>query len=518
MTIGAVRPAGADTPFDVTRFSNVLNSELTGRAVGFQFTVGEGHDRVASGAGGIARASIDTQPAPMTEFTEMSIASMSKVITAVAVLQLLDRNHISLDAPVGPFLPAAWLAAPMFRQITFRQLLTHTSGIQSTSTGPLALDYASLRSFATNAPACNPTAPSYPCLAAPGTGRYENANFAYFRLIIPVLAGTSPSPDTGDGWGAAYAQYVRQNVLAPSGPYAATCATDNWSGLDYHYEPAGPTEPGWDLGDLTELCGSQGWVLSTSEYNGFFREVVAPDSTIPYTRWLGGTGAAGTGPTLGALMEMSCIGFAQQVCNGDAGGHSYWAHGGYYPDSGNPGEFNGVTVAFDTGMTVTLFVNSPLAYPFDSFPGDSPLQAVLDAFTTTMAGLPVCGPQVSGAVNWDGSVTVSGSCFTPHTTARLVLQNSSTNQIVSSVSVQNDGTFSVVPWTVGQGCAPGTKIWADDTYTSYQSWGTQSNQVSVDAGCTSQDGWTGGGTGSGSGGPACGPGSWPPRRCVPNMQ
>jgi hypothetical protein len=294
--------------------------------------------------------------------------------------------------------------------------------------------------------------------------------------------------------------------------------TNTWSGLDYHYEPAGPTEHGWDVGDLTELCGSQGWVLSTAEYNAFFREVVAPVSTIPYTQWLGGTGAAGTGPSLGNLMKMTCIGFAQQVCSGSVDGHPDWAHGGYYPDNANPGEFNGITVAFDTGLTVTLFVNSPLTYPFDSFPSDSPLQAVVDAFTTTLAGPPACAPHVTGALDWGGSVTVSGSCFTPDTTARLVLQTGSTKQIVRFVSVAKDGTFSVVAWAAGQGCVPGTRIWADDTYTSYGLSSTESNQVSLDAGCTSQAGWTGGGTGSGSGGPACGPGSWPPRRCGPNMQ
>ncbi|MEZ5972421.1 MAG: serine hydrolase domain-containing protein [Hyphomonadaceae bacterium] len=54
------------------------------------------------------------------------IGSISKHITAVALLQLWERNLVDLDATVGTYLddiPEAW------KSVTLRQLLTHTSGV-----------------------------------------------------------------------------------------------------------------------------------------------------------------------------------------------------------------------------------------------------------------------------------------------------------------------------------------------------------------------------------------------------
>jgi CubicO group peptidase (beta-lactamase class C family) len=74
--------------------------------------------------------------AKITERTLFWLASMSKPVTSLAALQLVEAGKLSLDAPVGEVLPA--LAAPMILQggklrpaeqkITLRHLLTHTAG------------------------------------------------------------------------------------------------------------------------------------------------------------------------------------------------------------------------------------------------------------------------------------------------------------------------------------------------------------------------------------------------------
>jgi CubicO group peptidase (beta-lactamase class C family) len=79
---------------------------------------------------------------PMTLDTVFRIASMTKAVTAVAAMQLVERGRLSLDQPVGDVLPQ--LAAPLVlegfddagqprlrpakRPITLRHLLTHTAG------------------------------------------------------------------------------------------------------------------------------------------------------------------------------------------------------------------------------------------------------------------------------------------------------------------------------------------------------------------------------------------------------
>ena len=66
----------------------------------------------------------------VTTETMFHIASITKTVTATAIVQLAGRGLLKLDEPVTPHLDFA-LAHPRFpdRPITFRQLLTHTSGI-----------------------------------------------------------------------------------------------------------------------------------------------------------------------------------------------------------------------------------------------------------------------------------------------------------------------------------------------------------------------------------------------------
>jgi serine beta-lactamase-like protein LACTB, mitochondrial len=64
---------------------------------------------------------------PVTRATKFRLASVSKPVTAVAVMRLVEKGKIDLDAPVQKYVPdfpaKAW-------PITVRQLLCHTSGIR----------------------------------------------------------------------------------------------------------------------------------------------------------------------------------------------------------------------------------------------------------------------------------------------------------------------------------------------------------------------------------------------------
>jgi len=65
---------------------------------------------------------------PVTPQTVFEIGSITKQITAAALLLLAEEGRVGLDDPVGkhlPEVPASWAA------VTVRHLLTHTSGIRS---------------------------------------------------------------------------------------------------------------------------------------------------------------------------------------------------------------------------------------------------------------------------------------------------------------------------------------------------------------------------------------------------
>ncbi len=104
--------------------------------------------------------------------TLFQIASMTKAMTSVAAMQLVERGRLALDAPLGDLLPD--LADPMVidgfdgdaarlrpakRPITLRHLLTHTSGF--------GYDFASADLLRARGPAGPPTFGLKAALRAP---------------------------------------------------------------------------------------------------------------------------------------------------------------------------------------------------------------------------------------------------------------------------------------------------------------------------------------------------------------
>lgn len=65
---------------------------------------------------------------PMTTGTLFDIASLTKVVgTTTGIMLLADRGKLSVDDPVGKYVPA--FNAPDKKTITIRHLLTHTAGL-----------------------------------------------------------------------------------------------------------------------------------------------------------------------------------------------------------------------------------------------------------------------------------------------------------------------------------------------------------------------------------------------------
>jgi hypothetical protein len=63
---------------------------------------------------------------PMHVKQEMQIASLTKTITAVAVIQLLKKNELNINAKIGPYVPAYWNAKQAIKDLTFKDLMTHS--------------------------------------------------------------------------------------------------------------------------------------------------------------------------------------------------------------------------------------------------------------------------------------------------------------------------------------------------------------------------------------------------------
>ncbi|BAK98881.1 putative hydrolase [Oscillibacter valericigenes Sjm18-20] len=57
------------------------------------------------------------------------IASVSKVFTATAVMQMVEKSKLSLDKDVNSYLMTFKVNTPFSTPVTLRTLLPHTSGL-----------------------------------------------------------------------------------------------------------------------------------------------------------------------------------------------------------------------------------------------------------------------------------------------------------------------------------------------------------------------------------------------------
>jgi CubicO group peptidase (beta-lactamase class C family) len=140
----------------------------------------------------------------VTPDTPFLIASLSKSITAVGIMQLVEEGKIDLDAPVQTYLPWFRVAGEeASSQITVRHLLHQTSGfderagyIRNLNTDPSddALE-KSIRALSTTE--LNFT---------PGEAfEYANTNYDILGLIIQTVSGQS------------YEEYIEEKIFTPLG-------------------------------------------------------------------------------------------------------------------------------------------------------------------------------------------------------------------------------------------------------------------------------------------------------------
>ena len=66
--------------------------------------------------------------APNTTATRFEIASMTKPMTAIAIMQLVEEGKVRLDGTISEYL--SWYPSKVGHQITVEQLLNHTSGLR----------------------------------------------------------------------------------------------------------------------------------------------------------------------------------------------------------------------------------------------------------------------------------------------------------------------------------------------------------------------------------------------------
>lgn len=197
---------------------------------------------------------------PMTRNTVFRIASMTKPFAAASVMMLCEEGKLKLDDPVEKYLPEfrnIWLASDMTddravfirpaRNITIRDVLTHTSGLSSL---PEDAPVSSIKEY-------NLVISGLPLLFQPGSQwSYSGSGITAAARIVEVLSGKK------------YEEFLSERIFIPLGMKNTIFYSDNksWDIVAALYQPSddsslvtGP-EPGWLMG----FPRPEGGLLSTA--------------------------------------------------------------------------------------------------------------------------------------------------------------------------------------------------------------------------------------------------------------
>lgn len=150
-----------------------------------------------------------TDGRPMREDALFRIASMTKPVTSIAAMQLIEQGRLGLDDPVERYLPefaglkvfeafdsktGSYRLKPASRPVTVRHLLTHTSGIGYGFLSPIVRDFK---------PHDGETYPVGPLLFDPGERFFYGPGTDSVARLVATISGQS------------FDAYFRERIFAP---------------------------------------------------------------------------------------------------------------------------------------------------------------------------------------------------------------------------------------------------------------------------------------------------------------
>lgn len=146
---------------------------------------------------------------PVTVDTRFDLASVTKLFTSVAVLQLVDAGRLGLDQKLSTLLDLT--GTTLSGDITLRHLLTHTSGIADDADEEAGESYEALWEDKPNYSVTQtmdflPQFAHKPPNFEPGAGcRYCNCGYILAGLVLEHVTGTG------------YREHIKSQLFGPAG-------------------------------------------------------------------------------------------------------------------------------------------------------------------------------------------------------------------------------------------------------------------------------------------------------------
>lgn len=241
------------------------NSFFEPNSMGYAIALLQDGNLLGTRIGGYARAEQDGA-VRWTETTKLHIASTTKPITAMAILDALRERGLGVDETIGAYLPDYWAFGPGINAITFEQLLRHRSGLIANDSGNGGISFELAKNVVASgvedvaSGRCDLEQQTDPVPTefatdregssvpfCPGDPRYQNVNFVIARVVAVILDERVDQDvcrgilDLDQCWDsetkAAFDEMIRDRVfekaslsqiaLGPSGRFALAYASKN---------------------------------------------------------------------------------------------------------------------------------------------------------------------------------------------------------------------------------------------------------------------------------------------------
>lgn len=331
--------------FDVELFEQNIIDALDDQTVGYAFSITfNGQTYNGGHADGLARTAYDMPVTGQSPNKDMHVASVSKTITTIVTLHILDELGLTPDEKVAPYLPSDWTLGTGVSDLSFKDFMTHETGFgQWGELGTSGSSYESLRTLIGK----NVGAHSF---------KYDNDNFGLLRVAVAGLVGVDPIEHgefAPDSLTASVFLLEAQFLYGSIGVSVDCKSTETYPTVQYRFPDPGAA--GYEEPDRSLSCGGFGWQINANELAGVM-------STLRNTEQL-------MSSQMREQMQDNFLGFMNPANgysspNGDLG--VYFTHGGdWYHGSG---QLHSCFMIFPIVVEASLLINSErgaMAYQCD---------------------------------------------------------------------------------------------------------------------------------------------------------
>ncbi len=356
--LGTPAPPPTGVKFNLDKFEQNIQKAFAGeKATGYAYAINVEGQLKRSGKDGVAQRASDHEnengvnvPVGQSPTKRMNIASVTKTITATAVLKAIQDKkatgypNLTIDSKVEPFLPAPWVRGKGVKELSFKDLLSQYTGMNDNGG---ATDGKALQKW-----------------IADGVTRdkedfiYINGNIAIFRFILPYMLASEQTRKSWDylaqydnvavnnAVSTEFRRIVRETIFEPMGI------------KDVEFKPTDPVPTllynstnevkGYAVGDWLLTGGGGGWFLSAVDLAQFLAHLRYDDKILS--------------PNMRQLMNSHRLGWRPPkeypAVQGKHG--NYLAHGGglnYGAKEAPVGMASGI-MDYGNGVQVALVINS----------------------------------------------------------------------------------------------------------------------------------------------------------------